>query len=66
MAVFATVLLGTGACAFQPYEAMPTSPVQWQRRQDEIVRRTEEQRRLCQMMDRDSDRYGRECRGVSQ
>ena len=28
-----------GACAFQPYEAMPTSPIQWQRRQDEIVRR---------------------------
>ncbi|MBN8528250.1 MAG: hypothetical protein J0M36_03315 [Caulobacterales bacterium] len=62
MTLIAAITLGTGACAFQPYEAMPTTPTQWQRRQDEIVRRDEERARLCQMMNKDTDRYRRDCR----
>lgn len=60
------LILGAGlavsACAFPgPYEADPTSPYQWQRRQDEIQRREAERQRLCAIMNKDSDRYKRDC-----
>jgi hypothetical protein len=58
----APVLLGTAGCAFpQPYEADPTSVYGWQRRQDEIQRREDERTRLCAIMNKDSDRYRRDC-----
>jgi hypothetical protein len=48
-----------GACA--PYEAMPTSPYQWQRRQEQIERREAERLRQCATMNKDTDRYRRDC-----
>jgi hypothetical protein len=63
MALAGTLALGLSACAFpQPYEADPASPAQWQRRQEGIERREAERVRLCQMMNKDSDRYRRDCR----
>jgi len=54
--------LMTAACAFpQPYEAEPASVYQWQRRQDEIERREAERVQLCRIMNKDSDRYARDC-----
>ena len=61
MTLIAAITLGTSACALQPYEAMPTTPSQWQRRQDEITAREAERVRLCQMMNKDSKRYKRDC-----
>jgi len=60
------MILSTGllasACTFpQPYEAEPASPYQWQRRQEEIQRREDERVRLCAMMNKDSDRFKRDC-----
>ena len=53
----------TTACAFPAaYDPDPTSPAQWQRRQEDIQRREAERVRLCQIMNRDSERYERECR----
>ena len=59
MALILTTLTLAG-CA-PPYEAMPTSPYQWQRRQDEIVARTAEQARVCATLNKDSARYQRDC-----
>ncbi len=59
----ASAALGVAACTFpQPYEADPASPVQWERRQEHIERREAERVRLCQMMNKDSERYRRDCR----
>lgn len=62
MALILTTLAtgGLAACA-APYEAMPTSPYQWQRRQDEIVAREAERARVCATLNKDSARYQREC-----
>ena len=55
--------LSVGACALPaPYEGDPTSVYQWERRQAEITRREAERVRLCQMMNKDSERYERDCR----
>ncbi|WP_292040386.1 MULTISPECIES: hypothetical protein [unclassified Brevundimonas] len=59
----ALALLGSTACA-APYEADPVSVYQWERRQQEIERRSAEQQRLCQTLDKESARYQRECAGV--
>ncbi len=49
-------------CAFPaPYEAEPNSPAQWQRRQEGIERREAERVRLCAIMNKDTDRYRRDC-----
>ena len=61
MALILTTLTGTVAACAAPYEAMPTSPYQWQRRQDEIVARTAEQTRVCATLNKDSARYQRDC-----
>jgi hypothetical protein len=54
---------GLAACSFpQPWEADPASSAQWQRRQETIERREAERVRLCQMMNKDSERYKRDCR----
>ncbi len=59
IAVAAATLAG---CTFpQPYEDMPNSPYQWERRQQEIERREAERVRLCAIMNKDTDRYRRDC-----
>ncbi len=59
IAVTATTLAG---CAFPaPYEDMPNSPYQWQRRQEGIERQEAERVRLCAIMNKDTDRYRRDC-----
>jgi hypothetical protein len=55
----APVLLG--ACIPPPYEDDPTSVYGWQRRQDDIQRREDERARLCAIMNKDTDRYRRDC-----
>ena len=61
MALILTTLAGPLAACAAPYEAMPTSPYQWQRRQDAIVARTAEQARVCATLNKDSARYQRDC-----
>ena len=63
LSVICLGLLTLGACG-TPYEADPVSVYQWERRQEEIVRRDAELQRLCQTLDKDSARYKRECAGV--
>jgi len=50
-----------GACASQPYEPLPVSPYQWQQRQERIQREETERLRRCEAMDKQSERYAREC-----
>lgn len=50
-----------GACASQPYEPPPVSPYQWQQRQERIQREEAERLRRCEAMDKQSERYAREC-----
>ena len=47
------------ACA--PYEAEPTSVYQWEKRQERIQREEAERLRRCETMDKQSERYAREC-----
>ena len=55
--------LATTACTFPaPYEPLPTSVHQWERRQQEITRQEAERRRLCALRNEDSEGYERECR----
>jgi hypothetical protein len=55
--------LATAACTFPaPYDPLPTSVYQWERRQQEITRREAERVRLCQTMNKDTERYERDCR----
>ena len=61
MALILTTMAGTLAACAPAYEAMPTSPYQWQRRQDAIVARTAEQARVCATLNKDSARYKRDC-----
>ena len=57
---FAALMLG--ACAFPaPYEAEPNSPYQWERRQEGIQRREAERQRLCAIINKDTERYERDC-----
>jgi len=61
MVAIATLALSTTACLPPAYEAEPTSSYQWQRRQEDIQRREAERVRLCAMMNKDSDRFKRDC-----
>ncbi|RZJ40152.1 MAG: hypothetical protein EON87_18635 [Brevundimonas sp.] len=49
------------ACASQPYEPLPVSPYQWQQRQERIQRAETERLQRCEAMDKQSERYAREC-----
>ena len=49
------------ACGGQPYEPMPVSPYQWQQRQERIERQEAERLQRCEAMDKQSERYAREC-----
>lgn len=60
--ILSFMALLVGACAFPaPYEAEPNSPIQWQRRQEGIERNEAERVRLCAIMNKDSERYRRDC-----
>lgn len=62
-ALVITSALMLTACTFPgPYEAEPNSPIQWERRQEAIERREAERVRLCAIMNKDSERYKRDCR----
>ena len=56
------VFLTVAGCGLTPYQADPVSSVQWQRRQEGIERQEAERARLCAMMNKDSERYQRDCR----
>ena len=59
-----TVMMATTtlvACAAQPYEPTPVSPRQWQERQERIQRQEAERIRRCETMDKQSERFAREC-----
>ena len=58
IAVTATTLSG---CLPPPYEADPASVYQWERRQQNIERREAERVRLCAIMNKDTERYRRDC-----
>ena len=61
--ILSLLALSTTACTFPAaYDPDPTSVYQWERRQEEITRREAERVRLCQMMNKDSERYERDCR----
>ncbi|CAN5115339.1 hypothetical protein BH09PSE1_BH09PSE1_28090 [soil metagenome] len=53
--------LALAACVPSPYEADPVSSYQWQRRQEAIQRQEAERVRLCALMNKDSDRFKRDC-----
>ena len=65
MVALATLALSApfslAACVPPPYEADPVSSSQWQRRQEDIQRQEAERVRLCAMMNKDSDRFKRDC-----
>ncbi|GAA0628456.1 hypothetical protein GCM10009422_27190 [Brevundimonas kwangchunensis] len=59
-----TLLLAAAAlsaCASQPYDPLPVSAYQWQQRQERIEREQAERLRRCEAMDKQSERYAREC-----
>ncbi|MEQ7155743.1 hypothetical protein [Brevundimonas aurifodinae] len=60
--ILSLLALGMSGCLPAPYDPLPTSVYQWERRQTEITRREAERVRLCQMMNKDSERYERDCR----
>ncbi len=60
--ILSLLAVATSGCLPAPYEPLPTSVYQWERRQTEITRREAERVRLCQMMNKDSERYERDCR----
>ena len=49
------------ACAGQAYEPLPVSPYQWQQRQERIQRQEAERLQRCEAMNKQSERYAREC-----
>ena len=49
------------ACASEPYEPLPVSSYQWQQRQERIERQEAERLQRCEAMDKQSERYAREC-----
>ncbi|HZV85161.1 MAG TPA: hypothetical protein VFF48_09265 [Brevundimonas sp.] len=56
--------LATGACAIPTYEPDPTSPAQWERRQERIQREQAERERLCRITKDDDPRKEELCRGI--
>jgi hypothetical protein len=60
MIAIASIAMTTAACV-PPYEADPVSSAQWQRRQEDIQRQQAELTRACATMNKDSDRFKRDC-----
>ena len=61
MVVLALTAVTLGGCLPPAYEAEPASVYQWQRRQEGIERREAERVRLCAIMNKDTERYERDC-----
>ncbi|WP_420469510.1 hypothetical protein [Brevundimonas sp. FT23042] len=61
LTLIALAVTTLAACAGEPYEPLPTSPYQWQQRQDRIERQEAERLQRCNAMDKQSERYAREC-----
>ena len=61
MAALALTAITLTGCLPPAYEAEPASVYQWQRRQEGIERREAERVRLCAIMNKDSERYDRDC-----
>ena len=57
----ATLGLATTACTIDGPPPGRSDPIAEMERQERIRRQTEERERLCQMIDRESDRYERDC-----
>ena len=56
------LLIVLGGCA--SYEAEPVSVYQWERKVERIQREDAERARVCGTLDKESERYERECAGV--
>ena len=61
MIAIASIAMTIAACVPPPYEADPVSSYQWQRRQEDIQRQQAEQARVCATMNKDSERFKRDC-----
>jgi uncharacterized protein involved in tolerance to divalent cations len=55
------MLVAATLAACSTYEPEPVSPYQWQQRQERIQRQEAERLRRCETMDKQSERYTREC-----
>ncbi|MDQ3126358.1 MAG: hypothetical protein M3Q74_12245 [Pseudomonadota bacterium] len=57
-----TVMMAAAVlAACTAYEPEPVSPYQWQQRQERIEREEAARLRRCETMDKQSERYAREC-----
>ena len=61
LVIIASLGLVAGACTIDGPPPGRSDPVAEMERQERIRRQTEERQRLCQMIDRESDRYERDC-----
>ena len=59
--IFALAAATLSACTIPTYEADPVSAYQWERRQERIQQQEAERLRRCETMDKQSERYAREC-----
>ena len=59
--ILAVAAATLSACTVPTYEAAPVSAYQWEQRQDRIEREEAERLRRCETMDKQSERYAREC-----
>ena len=61
LVLIAALGLVTAACTIDGPPPGRSDPIAEMERQERIRQQTEERQRLCQMLDRDSDRYERDC-----
>ena len=61
MALLALTATALAGCLPPAYEAEPASVYQWERRQEGIARQEAERVRVCAIMNKDSERYKRDC-----
>jgi hypothetical protein len=57
----ALVAAALAGCTIPTYEADPVSVYQWEKRQERIQQQEAERLRRCETMDKQSERYAREC-----
>lgn len=61
LALIALAGLASAACTIDGPPEGRSDPMAEMERQERIRRQTEERQRLCRMLDRNSDRYERDC-----